>query len=102
MYPEVALKLHVNPVVHGIAESVGHSFGESLELLAWTGVSGNALLADAVRAQEPPLVMVMAKPQIGDIVPTLIICDLFWRKVVVIINDGLMRSDLMVKPSRGV
>ena len=100
MDAEVALEFHVDPVVHGVAECVRHGFCKCLELVARTGVSGDELLTDAVRPQQPPLVVVVTEPHISDVVPALILCNFPWRKVVVVVDDWLLRSDLMIKSAR--
>ncbi len=94
---EVTLELHVDPVVHRIAEGVGHGLSESLEFIAGISIAGDAVFTYAVGAQQPPLVMVAAKPEVRDIFPPVVRGDLFWREMAVVINNRLTAGHLVEK-----
>ena len=46
--------------------------------------------------------MIVTKPHVGDVVPALIVGDFRRGEVVVIIDDGLMRGNLMIEAAGGV
>ena len=98
---EVTLQFHVHPVVHGVAKGVGNGFRKCLELVPWAGVPGDALFVDAVCAEEAPLVVVVAEPEVGNVFPSVIGGDLFGWKVVVVVDNGLVCRDLVVKAACG-
>ena len=58
---EVAFEFQVGPVVKRIAEQVGHSGGEFLELFEIGGVSGAVAFINAIGSHGPPFVVVAAE-----------------------------------------
>lgn len=82
-------------MMHGITESVGDGLSEGLKFVARRCVAGDTFFVDAVGTQQPPFVMIMTEPHIGDVFPAMVIGNFRRGKVVVIIDNGEIKSDFM-------
>ena len=89
-------QLQVAPVVHGVAD--GHLYGlsELLQPLQPGLGAGDIVLADAIGAHEPPLVVVTevgavgilaAKPHLGQVVEPAVLVDLLRGNVAVVVHQ---------------
>lgn len=91
----------MHPMMHGVAEGVGNGFGEGLEFVSRRCVSCDAFFVDAVGTQQTPFVMIVAEPHVSDVFPAMIIGDFRRGEVIVVIDDGLVRCDLVVETACG-
>ena len=88
-------------MVERIAHRVGHRFSPFAEFVAVRGCARDELLGDAVDAHGAPLVMVAVEPYTGDVVEGLVIGHLLGRQVVMIIDDGHVPRELVIKAHGG-
>lgn len=56
---------------------------------------------NAVGSHRPPFVVIVSQPELGDVVPALVVRHLLGRKVRVVIDDGLALRRFMKKHSCG-
>ena len=97
---EVALELQMAPVVQGIADGAREDLRVLLKLLAVGGVAGDVLLLHAARAQQAPLVMVAAQPDLRDVGEAAVLVDLLRAQVAVVVQDGHVRGVVVVENAR--
>ena len=59
---EVTAQFHVNPVMHRVAQGLGHGLGPGLEFFTRRRITCDQSLCNAVGAHQSPLVVVAAQP----------------------------------------
>ena len=94
---EVALQLQMGPVVQRIADEVGHGLGPLLELFCQSGIAGNIMLSHTAGTHGAPFIVVTAQPDLGDGIIALVLVDLLGIDVAVVIDNGHLRSMLMIE-----
>ena len=99
---EVALQLQVAPVVHGVANALGQSFCELLELLAVGSVTGDVLFLNTVAAHNSPLVVVAAQPNLSDVLKLAVLPDFLGVDVAVVVQNGHLGSVIVIQGLRGL
>ena len=83
----------MSPVVEWISKGIRNSLGPGTEFLFWRSIAGDVRFWNPIGPHGPPFVVVMTKPEIGDVFPTLVSSDLIWREMGVIIdNRKIFRS----------
>ncbi|MBA7710400.1 hypothetical protein ES703_119342 [subsurface metagenome] len=102
VYAEWILQLHVRPVIKWISQAAGYGLGPLLELLIITRIAGTVLFVDTIGSHCPPFVVVVVKPNLGQILELMVVGDLLSRQVAVIIVDRHLCRVLMVKGSRSL
>ncbi len=86
--PESAAKFEVSPVVKWVPDGLGDGFGPGLEFFTGWGLAGDVGLGNSVGPHGPPLVVVFPQPEIGDVVPALVLGHFPGRQMGVIVDDG--------------
>ena len=100
---ECSLQLQVSPVIKGITESVRHGLSPLLKFLPVAGILTCAVtLFHTIGTHSTPLVVVAAKPQLGDRLETMIVGHHFRNEVTMIVNDWHLGSMLMIKLLRNL
>ena len=79
-----------------------HDLGPGLELLEVIGVAGDKALLHAGRPHDPPLVVVAAEPDLGDVLELPVLRDVLGRQVAVVVEDRHLAGVLVVQPLRGL
>ena len=100
VYSEEAGKLQVAPVVHGVAEHVGHCLGEFLEFFPVGRVARAVFFLRAVAAHETPFVVVAAQPHLGDVVPVFVFGNLLGVEMAVEVDKGKPLGEFVVQFAR--
>ena len=92
----------MRPMVNRIAQKAGHSLGKLVEFFLVGSFGARAeFFLDAVGAHCAPLVVVAAEPNLGDIVPLLVVQNFVGRKVAVEIDNGGALGKLIEKGAGG-
>ena len=84
-------------IIEGVAQSLRDRRCPSIEFLAITRLSSDVALWDAIRAHRSPFIVIVVKPDLGDVFPTVIIPNLVRGKVSVIVEDGLFGRDFVIE-----
>lgn len=98
---EEAFQFEGGPVVEGVAQGVGDGFGPGGEFVFPGGVAGDVGFGDAVGAHGPPFVVVATKPQVADGFIRRVAGDFVDGEVGVVVVDGFVFGELMVKAAGG-
>ena len=88
------------PVVHRIAEHIGHCLGELLEFFAVGRLARAVFFLHAVAAHETPLVVVAAEPDLGDVFPVFVFGNLLRVEVAVEVDKGKLFGEFVVELAR--
>ena len=91
----------MRPVEKRVLHELLHRLGELDELVVPARLAGAEALLYAVGAHLPPLVVVAAEPDLGDVVPALVLGDLARRQMAVIVDNRHLRRVIVVKLARG-
>ena len=92
---EVTAQLHVNPVMHRVAQGLWDCLGPGLEFFPWRGIACDQSLCDAVGTHQSPLVVVATQPELGDVLPSMVLCNFLRREMAVVIINRLVFGDFM-------
>src|SRR4051812_12293524 len=88
-------------MVQRIAEGMRDSRGPRLEFLERLGVSGDKPLGHAISPHGAPFVVIAFEPNLEQVVEPAIFCQVARRQVAMVIKNGLLFSELMIKASGG-
>ena len=88
-------------MVERVAEGLGDDVGPGLELLVGRGLPGDVGFGDPGCAHGPPFVVVALQPEGVEVGEAAVVGHVGGRKVVVVINDGLVRGDLVIEALGG-
>ena len=98
---KVTRELDVRPMVERIAKQLRHRGSVLLELFPMRGIAGAEAFVDACGAHRPPFVVIAAKPERGDVVPTNVVRNFLRRKMAMIVNNRQIGRVTVVKLARG-
>jgi hypothetical protein len=83
----------MSPVVEGITKGVRDSLGPGTEFLFGRSTAGYVRFWNPTGPHGSPFVVVVTKPEIGDVFPTLVSGHFIWREMGVIVdNRQIFRS----------
>src|SRR5208337_4227783 len=99
---KVALQLKMRPVIERIPKRLRHSARPRQELLIRRCVSCTESLIYAMSSHCPPLIVVSFEPYFEEIFEPPILRDVLWRKMAVIVKDGLLLGISTKERLRGV
>ena len=95
---KIALQFQMRPMEQRIAQGFRNGGGPRLEFFARRRfVAGDQLFRHAVGPHRAPFVMVAAQPRFVDILKAPVFRQVLWRKMAVIINDGLVRRGAVIQ-----
>ena len=95
---EIALKLQMRPMENRISRRIGQRSSKCHEALFIAALTGNERFRFAVLSHQPPLVMVVAQPNLGDILRGAVLPNIFGAQVTMIIDNRHMLCVLMIQP----
>ena len=95
---EIALKLQMRPMENRISRRIGQRSGKCHKTLFIAALTGNERFRFAVLPHQPPLVMVVAQPNLGDILRGAVLPNIFGTQVTMIIDNRHMLCVLMIQP----
>ena len=75
-------------MIEWIAQQIGHGRRKGIKFFTIRSVTGDEALVDAIGAHGTPFIMISVEPDLGEIVPLLIMGNFLGWKVAVEINDG--------------
>ena len=90
-------QLQITPVIHGVADGHFQGLGKLAQPLHRRGVLGDVLLADAIGAHDPPLIVVAkvgavrlpaTQPNLHDVVEAAVLVNFLGGNVAVIVHQG--------------
>ena len=84
-------------MVHGVTDGTGQSLCKFLEFLPGRGIAGDIIFIHAVGAHDPPLIVVTAQPDLGDVGKTPVFLHLLGADVAMIVHNGAIGSIFMIK-----
>ena len=99
--PKIALQFKMGPVVKRIAKCMWHGSRPGEELLIRLGISRAVPLWYSICTHRAPFIVISLKPDFREIAETMIVRDLFRRKMAVIIQDRLIGSVLTIQMAGG-
>ena len=99
---EVAAELEVRPVVKRITHQLRNDAAEGEELVVVGGGAGDEVLINAGCAHGPPLVVIAAEPDFGEVAELFVRRDLIGREMAVVVVDRLCLCDVVVEAARGL
>ena len=97
VYPENPGQLQMGPVVQRVTHGIRDCLGPFLELLVAAAAAGDELLRDTVPSHCTPLVVVSSKPDLGQVLETVVAGYLLRLEVAVIVDDRHLLRTLMVE-----
>ena len=86
---KVSCQFQVSPVEQRISQSIRNCFCPSCEFFFVRSVSGDEFFIHAHRSHCSPFVMIATNPNLSNVLELTVFCNLFWRQMVVIIDDRL-------------
>lgn len=98
----ITLQFQMRPVIERITERVRNSFGPREKFVVRAGVAGDEFFRDAVGPHRAPFVMVAFEPDFKKVFELAVARDVARRNVAMIIEDRLVRRELVVKFARGL
>ena len=99
---EVALQFEMRPMVERIAQGVRNSSRPRQKFFIRSRIAGNIALRDAVGPHRPPFVMIALQPDLKKIGKPSVLRNVAYRKMTVIVEDGLRRGELAIEAARHV
>ena len=88
-------------MIKRVANRCRHGFRESQELLIVAGVARDEAFGHPVGAHRPPLVMIavstLSEPDLSQVFESPVDCNVCWKDVAMIIEDGLGLSEFEVQ-----